>query len=201
LNLGTKSEEQINGFLLDEYFKYSKSIEKMIDISEHANKLVQVKLRGRGERLRGILKDTGREWLFLEYNPVDFVLDGIVLINRKYLLKVERTKNEALIEEVLKAKGIHEHYKDNNLNLDNTVDLFTGLESNNAIQIELGNESIVYIGRITKINDKSFRMKRLTPNGNWLDEISYNYRSIRIIQVEGDYVASLLAYGNSKNNK
>jgi hypothetical protein len=173
----------------------------MTNIPEHANKLVQIKLRGRGERLKGILKAVGKEWLSLDYNPVDFVLDGIILINRKYLIKVERTKNEAFIEEVLKAKDTQGYYKESSFNLNNTVDLFTGLENNKAIQIELGDESIVYIGKITKINNKSFRMRRLTPTGNWLDETSYNYSSIRIIQVGGDYVESLLAYIDSKNNK
>jgi small nuclear ribonucleoprotein (snRNP)-like protein len=171
----------------------------MNNLSEYINKLIQIKLRGRSEKLRGILKSVGKEWLLLEYNPVDFVLDGGVLINRKYLLKVERTKDEVFVEEVLKAKGAQVYIDENNLNLENTLELFKNLDNKQAIQIELGDESVVYIGRITKINNKSFRMKRLTPTGNWLDEVSYNYNSIRIIQIGGDYVDSLLAYMSFTN--
>jgi hypothetical protein len=171
----------------------------MNSISEHMNKLVQIKLRGRSEKLRGILKAAGEEWLLLEYNPVDFVLDGVILINRKYLLKIERTKNDAFIEEVLKAKGIHNSLNGNDLNLDSTLDLFSSLETKQAIQIELRDESIIYLGKVTKINDKSFRIKRLTPKGDWLDEISYNYKLIRIIQIGGDYTESLLTYMKLKN--
>lgn len=171
----------------------------MDNISEYINKLVRIKLRGRSEKLCGILKVAGKEWLLLEYNPVDFVLDGMVLINKKYLLKVERTKDEVFIDEVLKAKGAEVPFNGNDLNLDNTLDLFANLENKQAIQIELGDESVVYIGKITKKNNKSFRMKRLTPSGNWLDEVSYNYNSIRIIQIGGDYVDSLLTYMNLAN--
>jgi hypothetical protein len=171
----------------------------MNNISAHKNHIVEIKIRGRKEKIRGILKEVGREWALLEYNPVDYILDGVIIVNMKHILHASRSTEEEFIEEVLKANDFEKFNNRHALDVDHTARLFEKLKTMEAIQVELKDESIIYIGKVEKVYDKSFRMKRVTPRGDWTDEISYNFKSIRIIQIETHYSRSLLTYVKFKN--
>lgn len=169
------------------------------NLDRYLNQLVRIRLKGKTERYTGVIKIIDNEWLLLEYNPVDFLIDGFILINRRYILDIKRTENEIFVEEVIRTKASKQIEQRRTLNLSSDVALFKELSRRyNAIQIELEDETIVYIGKITKVSTKSFRMRRISPKAKWLDEESYKFKSVRVVQVESDYVLSLLIYMESK---
>ena len=151
------------------------------------------KLRGRKELITGIVVDYSQEWIMIKYIPVDYVIDGYRIIKKKYISTFWRKDDEEFKEVVIKAKKI-DFSNHKIIPIENTNEMFNFFLKNNiVIQFDLNDESIAYIGLLTKILSKSFYIKNLSPKGIWIDEQSFKIESIRTIQIDNDYIISLLA--------
>jgi hypothetical protein len=161
------------------------------------NKVFTFKLRGRQELITGIVLDVGEEWIMLRYIPVDYVIDGHILIRKKYINSFWREKEETFIESVLKAKNSSFDVNDK-FPLADIISPFHKLQNlSKVIQFDLGNENLCYIGIISKLLSKSIVVKNLSSKGLWQEESNYKIDSIRTIQFDCDYIISLLAYNKS----
>ena len=47
--------------------------------------LVRIKINRFSEKLEGIKIHENEEWLFVVYNPVDYLFDGMLIINKQYI--------------------------------------------------------------------------------------------------------------------
>ena len=49
-------------------------------------KLIEIKIKRFKELVKGILLGSGTQWSFLRLNVVDYVLDGFIFINKKFVV-------------------------------------------------------------------------------------------------------------------
>lgn len=172
----------------------------MENLEQYMNKIVHIKLRGRSEKKEGILIGIGKNWLMVIHIPVDYVIDGFALINKKHITKIIHTEREIFQKAVIDSKDILPHQYPN-LNLDTDDELFISLQQKyKVIMFDEHNDRILYIGEIKKINEKSFRILPLSPRAKWLEyEDSHPYSAIRVLNIECDYINSLLAYNRKES--
>ncbi len=70
--------------------------------------------------------------------------------------------------------------------------VFDGLQKNQALfSFTQKEEAINYIGKIEKITNKGFYIKLLSHKINWLENSFYKNDSIRVINIDDDYLLSL----------
>jgi hypothetical protein len=154
------------------------------------NKVANIKIKG-FKPLQGLLLASGAEWLKITHIPVDFVVDGTVVIRKKYITDIDYTPTNLFVERVLRLKEINLS-NDLSVNLDAENSLFTSLmDQTRLIQIYLHEDRVSYVGKIVKVNDKTFRMRLLSTTAEWLEEYSFNYDSVRLVHITNDYIDSL----------
>ena len=165
------------------------------------NNFYTIYLNRRKSILQGIIICTGTEWILLKYIPVDYVIDGYLLIRTKYIKKIERGENEMFHESVIRLKLTDKRDEELHLNLNQVTDVLYDLMQNHiTIQFDLYDDSVSYIGKIKKINTRSIRIENINPEGKWEEENLYLLDCIRTIQFDNDYINSLTAYNKSKES-
>ena len=156
--------------------------------------LLNIKIRRRPNKIDGIIVKKGKSWLLIKHNPVDFVLDGYGLIHTKYL------QDESKIDDDIKHKILSLKNKPisrdiSNLELDNTFVLFKSFkEKKTLVQLELESDEYCLIGLIDKVSEKSFVLKEMSMKGEFLDEETIRYDSVRNIYIKTDYLESYSLY-------
>lgn len=127
----------------------------------------------------------------IKYIPVDYVVDGFVLISRRYIKNIQRSEEHEFKENILRLKGvIAEKWVE--LNIDDNIKLWWDMQSKiELIQIELKSLHKCYIGKIHLVKEHSFKARLLSPKANWLLIESFLYKEIRAIYFDNDYVNSL----------
>jgi hypothetical protein len=150
----------------------------------------KIKLRGFNP-LQGFFLASGDKWVKIHYIPVDFLVDGVVIIRKKYITNIKRTQDDAFVEKVINLKPIPP-LNDLRVDLDDETGLFANLMSQNQlIQIYLHEDRISYVGKILRTNANTFRIRLLSISGEWLKEASFSYDSVRTIHINSDYLDSL----------
>lgn len=154
-------------------------------------------MKYRKEKEQGIVIQEGEEWILVKYIFSDYIVDGFMLLNKKYIELTERNEDEIFFEKVLKANN-----KLDVPNLDiplSTNELIKWLQdTQTTFQIDPKDESVCYIGHIIDILDKSIRFKAISAKGEWLDGYDlYRINSLMMISFNTDYINSLITYANS----
>jgi len=162
------------------------------------NKLYTFKVKNRKEREQGIIVANGDEWLLIKHIFADYIVDGYMLLNKKYIEELNRTKEDEFIENVLRAS--------NKIGVVQTIDiplstnlLLKWLEENQKVfQIQNSDETMCWIGKILSSTDKSIFLTPLSPKGIWQSSY-YTFRkaNIRMISFDSDYITSLLNYNKA----
>lgn len=155
-------------------------------------------LKWRKNVITGLVINTSQEWTLLKYIPVDYVIDGDILIRNKTLKKYWRDESEKFKEDVLKAKGVK---LSSSLNL--SIKSLDGplkkiYKEGSLVQFESIEDDVCYVGKIIKIFSDSFCIRSMSTKGVWLNEMEYKTESIWTIQVDNDYLQSLMAYNERK---
>lgn len=161
--------------------------------NEQLNKVVTIKMRS-GISFQGVLVGIGSKWALLKYIPVDYVIDGYILISRNYIFTVDITEDDSFTEAVLKLKNVHSKSIDN-FDLDNTEQLILDLKSQfQLIGIKLKKNQSQYVGSIQVIREKSMRVHLINKRCKWLEVETFLYNELRAIYFENDYLESLQLY-------
>ena len=155
------------------------------------------KIKYREQKEQGVVIADGENWILTKYIFSDYIVDGFMLFNKRYIKSIERGEDEIFFEKILKAN--------NKINISNlsiplsTDELLQWLEYNQIVfQIDPKDEDVCYIGRILKILDKSIRFKAISAKAVWLDGYDlYRINSLMMISFDTDYINSVITYANS----
>lgn len=162
--------------------------------------LYSVKLKRRKDLLQGIIIDSGLEWTLFNEVPVDYLIDGYLLIRNKYIESFTRSEDEIFREKIIKSK-ISISDLTINMPLNNLFDLLEFFMKNEIIiQIDLHDDTVMYLGIITNIFRRTIKMKSLLPSGTWGNQDSYIIENIRTIRFNNDYIFSLEKYNQTLVN-
>lgn len=167
--------------------------------NEFVGRVVSIKIRA-GAVLNGILRAAGSKWVLLRYIPVDYVVDGLVLINTKYISNVGASDSDLFKEQILKLKNV-DFVANDRLNLETTEQLFSELrKQGDLVRIELKDHNKSYVGKITVVREKSMKVQLIDTRCNKLSEETFLYNKLRAIYFHDDYLQSLELYNDSKAN-
>jgi hypothetical protein len=159
---------------------------------------VSVKVRGYKD-INGVLINQTKHWLLLKYIPVDYVVDGLLFVNKQHVIRFGEGLHIGLVEKVLMLKQVDFHEK-SPLDMSSNQALYSNLlSSGQLVQISLGDEDVVYIGQVIKVNNNSIRCRMVGVKGEWTNEQSFRYTSIRMLGLHNDYVESLTLLVNSEH--
>lgn len=159
-------------------------------------KCVSVKIRRRPLIIEGIKVKESKEWLLLRHNPVDYVLDGYCFINSSFISKKTDISPDTFKFKVMSLKkdiGFDNILLD--VNISDNYSLYSFLQEKKIlVQIELESDEFAFIGFISKLNEKSFILKKVSVEGNLVNETNFQYNKVRNIYVKTDYLESLEKY-------
>lgn len=164
------------------------------------NSVYTIQVNKYKDNIQGILLKEGNEWLLFKEILPNYMLDGFLIIRKKWIQSIYRDEDEILNEKILKASGkwdLSNPYDE--FPLSDTDDLFSYIYLTLPIvQIYVQDDSVTYIGKLSKPLAKSFYLLSLKPNGLWNDK-TYLFRktSVRMISWDSDYVNSLFVYNQS----
>ena len=157
-------------------------------------KLIEIKIKRFKELVKGILLGSGTQWSFLRLNVVDYVLDGFIFINKKFVV-YESTIDECnILHRILSIKHTKEDVPslDNSNILDGNDLLFSYLKRNEIlVAVCLHREDILYVGKIRSVGAKSFVLDSYDTELQKSDIMNIDYTKVRYIQMHTDYLDSL----------
>ncbi|MBN1185577.1 MAG: hypothetical protein JXB49_25045 [Bacteroidales bacterium] len=164
-------------------------------------KFVSFKYRDRKDIISGYLINFNNDWTLIKYNPVDYVIDGYLILKTDKILKYKRDDYEKFREKVLKAKNLVPTDKDifPITDLSETLQLVS--DRFGAFKIEKKDDTVCFIGRLVKITKEDLIILEIDAKAKWGETEKYKLKSIRTIEFDSDYVNSLILYSKTIDNE
>ncbi len=158
---------------------------------KYIGQLVSIKYSDRPTPIFGFVIDYNEEWTLLKYNPVDFVIDGYIILRHKNIEGFRRDANEKFKEKVIMLKK--EHLP--NVSTFPLTDLETILSSltkkYGIFQFDLKTEKACYLGKLKSLTKGKLTIDYLNPKGLWTKQMVFRPNDIRTIEFDTDYINSL----------
>lgn len=162
------------------------------------DKLHSFKIKDRKLEESGLLIDEGEDWYLIRYLLTDYMVDGYMLLNKKYVDKISRDENVIFTEKVLIANQKTSYKLKTTIPLA-TDTLFEYLYNKQIVfQIDNKDVNACWIGKILTLTDKSIFLTPISPIAEW-ETAYYTFRknNIRLITFDSDYINSLVKYNKS----
>lgn len=169
-------------------------------MDNYLRKLITIEFKDKKTIFSGFLIDYNEDWILLRNNPVDYILDGFVILKNKNIEAIIRGEREEFTERVIKLKGLKCNSEEiipiqslsSILNcLSNTFEVF---------QIATKRDKAAYLGKLIELNDSELIIDFLEVRGKFGGEMSFNPNKIRVIEFDTDYINSLKLVAKEENN-
>lgn len=162
--------------------------------------LIDIKINRRTELISGLKIAESSKLLVINSNPVDYVLDGYSFINKQYLKQILTVSEDTIDFKILNMKC---NQIESDIFSEKTIENFTTLLNyfileNSLIELEFESDKYCIIGKVIRLNEKSFVINKLNIEGEFIGEENYKINLLRKINLETDYLKSLDNYIKSK---
>jgi len=141
----------------------------------------------------GVTLSENHDWLLVKHIPVDYVLDGYKLYNKKFIKKRINSTEERIIEKVLTLKGTIINGADDFIFAD-TIELLKWSQNKFGLfEFQDDEEAAVFFGRIKSVIDNILIIDFIDKKGEVDDEYDCEFKidEIRTISFESDYFNSI----------
>jgi hypothetical protein len=132
---------------------------------KHIGQLISVKFTDRSTPVYGYVVDYNDDWTLMKYNPVDYIIDGYVVLRHKNIKGFRRAEDEKWREKVINLKGLQPTKKD----VIPLTDLETILNhltvKFGVFQVHTKSEKTCYLGRLKSTDRKELVIDSLSPKG------------------------------------
>lgn len=160
-------------------------------MEKYLKQLISIKFEDKKLISRGFLIGYSSEWILLKSNPVDYVIDGYVILRNKNIKTISRDEAEIFTEKVIKLKGFEIEDRDI-IPLFNLTSILNFLNDKYEVfQIATKREKAVYLGKLIEISEEELKIDFLETRGDFGGEMSFNPNKIRVIEFDTDYINSL----------
>jgi hypothetical protein len=160
-------------------------------MEQYLRQLVSILFSDKKEIFTGFLIDYSDDWILLRNNPIDFILDGFVILKNKNVEAIERDEELEFNEKVIRLKGL----KTSSDDIIPIKDLSTILNyihnKYGLFQIVKKSAKSVYLGKLIEVNEEVVTIDYLDIRGSFGGELSFNPEKIRVIEFDTDYINSL----------
>ncbi len=164
-------------------------------------KFISFKYRDRKEIISGFLIDYNKDWTLIKYNPVDYVIDGYLILKSTKILKYKRDDYERFREKVLIAKNLKPTKDDVFPITDISQTLKIISDRFGAFKIEKKDSTICYIGKFLRLTKEYLFIQEIDPKAQWVEAEKHKFSSIREIEFDSDYINSLILYNKIIDKK
>lgn len=160
-------------------------------MDNYLRQLISIEFEDRKEIFSGFLIDYTDDWVLIKNNPVDFIIDGYVILKNKNIKSITRDEDNAFTESVIRLKGLKTN-SDEIIPLRDLSSILTFITNKYDIfQIAKKSEKAVYLGKLIKLDDEELVIDFLETRGKFGGELSFNPKKIRVIEFDTDYINSL----------
>jgi hypothetical protein len=160
-------------------------------MEKYLRKLISIEFEDRKLISTGFLIDYTDDWILLSNNPVDYIIDGYVILRNKNVRSVSQDETDLFTEKVIRLKGLKTNAKEIIPLTDLSSILLFLNEKYEIFQIATKREKAAYLGKLIAINDEELIIDFLETRGNFGGEMSFNPNKIRAIEFDTDYINSL----------
>jgi hypothetical protein len=160
-------------------------------MEKYLRQLISIEFEDKKMIFSGFLIDYTEDWILIKNNPVDYILDGYIILKNKNIKSITRDENNQFTEKVIKLKGL----KTNAEEIIPLKDLSSILNFLNdkyeVFQIATKSVKAVYLGKLIELNDEELIINFLETKGKFGGELSFDPNKIRVIEFDTDYINSL----------
>lgn len=160
-------------------------------MEQYLRQLVEIEFQDKKEIFTGFLIDYSDDWILLRNNPVDFILDGFVILKNKNIEAVNRDHDLAFNEKVIRMKGLQINSEDIIPIRDLASIMKYVSEKYGIFQIAKKSSKSAYLGKLIEFTDQELTIDFLDTKGQFGGELSFNPEKIRVIEFDTDYINSL----------
>lgn len=147
----------------------------------------------------GYVIDFSDNWLLMKLITSDYVVDGYIILNRKYIKEYKREERQKFTQKIIDLKGEKPTSKDI-IPLTDLKTIVTFLSDKYGLfQFDMRTHKTCWLGKVKKITGNDMKIDYLNPRAIWSTTMpTYKLGNIRTIQFDTDYINSLLLVAKKK---
>ena len=168
---------------------------------KYIGQLITLKFEYTDETVKysGYLIDFNSDWVLLKYNKVDYVVDGFIVLNNRFITHFKRDDKEKFTQKILDLKG-EAPKKNERIPLTDVETILVHLSEKFGIfSFNMRSNSKCWLGRVKKISGSDLKIDYLTPRATWTNDMPpFKLGNIRTIQYDTDYINALKLVAKKK---
>lgn len=151
--------------------------------------LISITLADWKTPLSGVFIAASREWVLIHYNPVDYVIDGYLLIRRKYIEEI--IGGDSFKQKVIALKKLQFTAKEK-FPLSGLNEILTYLTKKFSIfTLYAEHQDACYLGALKSLTHQKLVISYVCTKGTLDGDMSFKPSEIRTIAFDNDYINSL----------
>jgi len=158
---------------------------------KYTGQLISIKFTDRKNPVYGFVIDYNDDWTLMKYNPVDYIIDGYIILRHKNIQGFRKSEDEKFKEKVIKLKKQNSKINENIPITDLQTILSYLTKMFGVFQLNTKSESACYLGRLKSFDSKQFVIDCLDTKGKWKGQMKFRPNDIRTIEFNTDYINSL----------
>lgn len=160
-------------------------------MEHYLRQLIAIEFEDKKELYTGFLIDYSDDWILLRNNPVDFILDGFVILRNRNIANIHRDEQLEFTEKVIRLKGVKTNAEDI-IPIRDLDTIIRYLDKKYGVfQIAKKSAKSAYLGKLIELNNEELTIDFLDIRGEFGGELSFNPDKIRVIEFDTDYINSL----------
>ena len=160
-------------------------------MEQYLRQLISIEFQDKKELYTGFLIDYSDDWILLRNNPVDFIIDGFVILRNKNVEQIHRDEELEFTEKVIRLKGVKTNAEDI-IPIKDLEAIIHYIDTKYGVfQIAKKSAKSAYLGKLIELNNEELTIDFLDIRGEFGGELSFNPDKIRVIEFDTDYINSL----------
>lgn len=160
-------------------------------MKKYLGQLISIEFDDLKEIFSGFLIDYSEEWILLRKNPVDFVLDGYILLKHKKAKTIHRDEDHEFTEKIIRLKG-EKTTTDTIIPIQNLATIVSFLDENYSVfQFSKKSTRIAYLGKLISLSKDELIIDFLDTRGEYVGDLRVKPEKIRSIEFDTDYIKAI----------
>lgn len=160
-------------------------------MEHYLRQLISIEFQDKKELYTGFLIDYSDDWILIRNNPIDFIVDGFIILRNKNVEQIHRDEDLEFTEKVIRLKGVKTNAEDI-IPIKDLDTIIHYIDTKYGIfQIAKKSAKSAYLGKLIELNNEELTIDFLDIRGEFGGELSFNPDKIRVIEFDTDYINSL----------